>query len=690
NLPLVSVVEGDLDVAALDTAINAVVRRHRIFRATFAVDGSGKLVQRFPAWQLTPVAQVDLRTAQDGAPEELAAEQAMMEEIQKPFDLASGPPIRFRLFRIGERSYRFVITVHHIVFDHTTAELFADELAREYKAARSFKRDSEAAAGPDYAAFSAWQEQWIQSNECKKMEAAWRHYLEGADPSLNLPGRGPSVEGQTRPGTTAPIRLDQELLRQLRRFCRKTAVTPFLVLLTAWAVTLARLSGQKKLCVGVPLTNRRKEEFKNTMGCFVNILPLALDISDEPTMRETLSRVRKALLQMHRMQEIPYYHLVQLMRHKGMSAGNPLFQAGFTFENPIHIELDGVSVKPKYVHHGGAQLDLFAVFREDADTLEGGIEYDSSRFDSLTVKRIGESLPAFIRDVCLEEQRESGAVSSARSQDHPQDSPVLSGKRPLELSLLSAEERQRLTAWNETKTDYPADACIHQLVEKQADQTPESVAVEFEGKQLTYSELDSRSSQFAQHLQELGVGPEVLVALYVERSLEMVVALLGILKAGGAYLPLDRIFPKERLQFMLRDAKPQVLVTLKKLLGELPPHGATVVCVDAFPRTREPRAAGAGAHPSSSSLAYVLYTSGSTGKPKGVEISHRAVVNFLSSMRKEPGLNAHDILLSVTTISFDILGLELWLPLTTGAKVALVPPEVAMDGKQLAQAMERC
>lgn len=693
NLPMLSVVEGDLNIAALNSAINALLRRHRIFRATFDVDDhSGKLVQRFEVWKNRPLSTVDLRPSSGAASESTIIGQAVSEEIRKPFNLAMGPPLRFRLFRTGERTHLFLITVHHIVFDLATKDLFAEELAKEYKASLLGLTATETTEVNDYAAFSLWQEHWLQSGDCKKMEAAWRRCLDSAEPILNLPLKQPQAkQNMSRSGAIVPIRLTSEMFEQIKSFCHKEKVMPFLVLLTAWTLTLARICGQTKLCVGVPRTNRRKDEFKQTMGCFVNILPLAIDISDNPTMHEALHRIRLAMLQMHRMQEMPYYHLVQLMRHTGRASDNSLFQVGFTFEPPMHLKLEGVSVKPKYIHHGGAQLDLFATFWEEDGEMSGVIEYDSNRFDSFTVKSIGQSYLGTIDEICSGAQRKVDTIIIPIYHSHQPIQSINSDPTQSlsEMPIITGDDRHKLlVAWNDTKTDYPMESCIHQLFEEQARLTPKAVAVEFEGCQLTYAELDTRSSHLAEHLQALGVGPDVLVALYINRSLEMMIALLAILKAGGAYLPLDRIFPRDRLAFMLEDANPPVLITLTSLRDEISPHHATVVNVDDFPQRTETHSPANG--PTSENLAYVLYTSGSTGKPKGVEISHRALVNFISSMQKEPGINAHDTLLSVTTISFDILGLELWLPLSTGAKVVIVSQEVAMDGRQLANAMTDC
>jgi FkbH-like protein len=436
HLPSVSAIEGAVDVNALDAAINALTRRHPVFRATFDMDDSGVVVQRVAPWQRNPLTLIDLRPSPGAAADESAIHQAVLEEIRGPFDLAAGPPLRFKLYRSGESSYLLAITAYHIIFDLVTKDLFAAALEKEYQAALLGLAAPESDETADYAVFCAWQNDWMQSGDYKKMETSWRRYLDGAEPRLNWLTDPPSETESTPPAAIlpVPVKLPYDLTAKIHAFCREEKTTPFLVLLTAWALTLARFSGQAKLCIGVPLTNRRKEEFKNTMGCFVNSLPLTFDISDHPPILEALRRVRMGMLQLHRMQEMPYYHLVQLMRREGVIGGNALYQAGFTFEHPMRLKLEGLRVEPKYIHPGGAQLDLFATFWQEADTTAGVIKYDNRRFDARTAKRIGDVFLETAHAVCDQAQQKTDSVTFLTADDRTgvqKDAPAAEVTKPV-------------------------------------------------------------------------------------------------------------------------------------------------------------------------------------------------------------------------------------------------------------------
>jgi hypothetical protein len=392
NVPLISLIEGNLDVDALEQAINALFRRHSIFRAVFGIDDSGRLVQKIPDWQCYRLPVVDLRQRADPCNTDPVKDPAVIEEARRPFDLASGSPLRFKLYRIRKNSCLLAITAHHIVFDLATNELLAEELAEEYKAASTGIPRIDVPGRVEYAEYSKWQEKWLQGEVRKAMEEKWQRHLEGCEPALNLPSDRPNPAPSTSTGSVVPVRLDGNDWAKVGAFCKKESVTPFLVLLTAWALTLSRLSGQKRLCVGVPFTNRRKDEFRRTMGCFVNILPLTFDIYDAPSMREALRRVRMTMLQIHRMQEMPFYNLVQLMRRRRTSGESGLFQAGFTFAPPMQLRLEGLKVKPAYIHHGGSQLDLFATFWEEPEAIVGVIEYDVNRVEPALADRIAGTL----------------------------------------------------------------------------------------------------------------------------------------------------------------------------------------------------------------------------------------------------------------------------------------------------------
>jgi len=424
HLPSVCAVEGPLHVEALENALNAILRRHPVFRSTFHIEESGQVVQRAAPWQRIRLPQDDLRVPGGGRADDQAVKQALLGEIRRPFDLASGPPIRFRLLQIDERLHMLVINAHHIVFDLVTKDLFAGELAEEYRKALSGPVGDEPVEIADYAAFSAWERDWMGSDERKKMEASWRKFLEGVEPSLNLPAEIAAEARQSHPDPASPVplALPREAMAKIHDFCGKENVTPFLVLLTAWALTMARWSSQAKMSVGIPMTNRRKEEFKETMGCFVNILPMPFDISDHPTFREAIRRVRMNILQMHRMQEMPYYHLVQMMRQEGRIGGNALFQTGFTFEHPMRLRLEGLDVRPLYIHPGGAQLDLFATFWEEADSIVGVMKYDNGRFLERTVEKIGESFLEIVGKICDDAQRKVDEVVVLREKRTDRDS----------------------------------------------------------------------------------------------------------------------------------------------------------------------------------------------------------------------------------------------------------------------------
>ena len=410
-------------MAALEVAINALIHRYPIFRSTFNINDSGVLMQQVASWQELRLPYDDLRPSKGVPADEKVIEKSILEEIRRPFDLASGPPIRFRLLQRDEHAFVLVINAHHIVFDLVTKDLFAEELTKEYSKALSGQTEQDIDEITDYATFSLRQQDWLQSDEWKKIEESWKRYLDGIDPSLNLPVGQPAEERQIYPDAINPIpvRLPDEMLKQVYSFCDKENVTPFLIMLTAWALTLASSSGQTKLCVGVPMTNRRTDEFKQTMGCFVNILPMPFDISDNPTFHEAVRRVRMNILKMHRIQEMPYYNLVQLMRQEGIIGGNTLFQTGFTFEHPMRLHLEGLDVKPMYIHPGGAQLDLFATFWQEPDSVLGVIKYDDSRFNPSTVESIKENFLEIIDVICDRAEENVDAVITEPVKDIDQN-----------------------------------------------------------------------------------------------------------------------------------------------------------------------------------------------------------------------------------------------------------------------------
>jgi len=666
NIPSVSLLQGDLDIDALDESLNSLTRRYRIFRSAFDIDGSGNLVQIFPEWKRTPLLINDLRSLKGGGIDEAKLNATLIQEIRQPFDLAKGPPLRSRLFQLGDRSFILAITAHHIVFDLATKELVADAISAGYKASTLKQQEPPSGEVNDYAAFAEWQRQWLKGAEAKKMEEAWRQYLQGAESLLDLPYDRCAAGGSSAKGNIVGIEFPREQTVQIRDFCRKKEITSFVFLLSAWLMTLSRWSGQTKLSVGVPLTNRRRAEFKQTTGCFVNILPLAVDLSDPLNIQELIRRVRQALLHMHRMQEIPFLHLVHLMGQEGATSANPIFQVGFTFEPPMRLRLEGIDVVPKYVHHGGSQLTLFATFWEEDEITSGVIEYDSGLFDHATVERIGDSLRVAVDEILKDPQQ-----------------------RLMMLSLVPAKDLDLVRdPWNATAVSFDRSASIHGLVEAQAQRTPEARAVVFNDSVLTYAQLVQRAKGLSGYLRSLGVRSDDPVGVCLERDLDLIPVLLGVLMSGGAYVPLDPKFPAERLSSMVRDSGTRVIVVSKSHHSLFEEDVGTFVDADHEAWPQSPASSSESVAVPRDSLAYIMYTSGSTGKPKGVEVPHSAVVNFLSSMKKRPGISNNDVLLALTTISFDISVLELFLPLCSGATTVIAPAEATFDGERLARLIE--
>ncbi len=488
--------------------------------------------------------------------------------------------------------------------------------------------------------------------------AYWKQQLAGAPPLLSLPTDRPRPAEQNEHGSSQSFVVSQELTEALSFHSRQEGVTLFMTLLAAFNTLLYRYTGTEDIVVGSPIASRINSEI------FVNAVTLRTDMSGNPRFQELLERVRKVAFLAQSHQDLPFEILVEELQPQRDLSYSPLFQVMFVMEGDISlqkIEVSSLTASPWVVEDNTAKFDLTLFLEQTSNGLVGKWVYNTDLFDADTIERMnGHFQTMLVAIVANPEQRIS------------------------ELPLLTAKEKQQLLVeWNHTQIDYPGDKCIHQLFEEQVKRTPDEVAIVFEEQQLTYRELNSRANQLAQYLRTLGVSGDVPVGICVERSLEMVVGLLGILKAGGAYVPLDPAYPQERLAYMVSDSQMPVLLTQQDLVSLLPEHQAKVVYLDTdwkniSQENDENLFSGV-----INDRAYIIYTSGSTGKPKGVQITHEAVTNFLSTMQLKPGLTDKDILLAVTTISFDIAVLELYLPLMLGAKVVLVSREVAVDGIRL-------
>jgi amino acid adenylation domain-containing protein len=664
NVPAAFRLTGPLDAEALERALDEVVRRHEALRAVFALV-EGKVVQVVsPSAPALRVGRTDLQTLPE-VERRARALRLAAEEARRPFDLARWPLLRARLLRLGAEEYVLLVTMHHIVSDGWSTGVLIQELAALYEAFRDGRPSPLEELPLQYADFTLWQQEWMSGERLEEQLSYWREQLAGAPPVLELPADRPRPAVESYQGASRPFALPASLAESLRALGREQGATLYMTLLAAFQALLHRYTSQPEIVVGTPIANRNRAETERLIGVFINTLALRGDLSGDPSFGELLRRVREAALGAYAHQDVPFEKLVEELQPERALSRSPLFQVMFILQNAhaLTFQLPGVTITQLEVENATAKFDLTLVMQEEpAGHLTGAFEYNTDLFDAATVERMVSHFETLLRAAAADPDR-----------------------RVSDLPLLTAAEQELLLGgWNATAADYPAGECVHRLFEAQAARTPSEVAVVCGDARLTYAELNARANQLARHLRQRGVGPEVLVALLVERSVEMVVGLLGILKAGGAYVPLDPQYPQARLALMLEDACVSVVLTQERLIGLLPSGAAGVLRLDSdWPSVAEQSAADLAEAAAPENTAYVIYTSGSTGRPKGVQIPHRALINFLHSMRARPGLSARDVLLGVTTLSFDIAGLEIYLPLLVGARLVLAPREAAGDGGRL-------
>ena len=664
NVPIASRLVGPLDVPALERGLNEVARRHEILRTSFILEDGNpvQVVAAEPNIHLELIDPGELL----GAEREAEALRLAQESARRPFDLERGPLLRALLVRLGAEEHLLVLTLHHIVCDAWSLGVLLRELGALYEAYREGLGSPLGELPIQYADFALWQRERLTGELLDRELGYWRGQLGGELPVLALPTDRPRPAVQGHRGGRRALLLPELLTEKLKTLGRQEGATLFMTLLASFQALLSRYSGQEDLVVGTPIAGRTRTETEGLIGFFVNTLALRADLSGEPSFRELLGRVRESALGAYAHQEVPFGRLVEELRPGRSLSHAPLFQVMFALQNTPRegLELEGLRLSPVALDAGTAKFDLTLEAVERGEELTCELEYDAELFEAGTAERLLGHYERLL---------EAAAVDPDRPHSH----------LPL---LTPQEERQLLVEWNDTARDYPTRATIHELFEQQAGRTPEATALECGDERLSYQELNRRANQLAHLLRRRGVGPGVPVGLYLERSAEMLVALLGVLKAGGAYLPLDPSNPQERLGFILEDAQAPVLLTESRLAGQLSSCRAEAIHLDAVGQelARETETAPAGVV-TADDLAYVLYTSGSTGKPKGVEVGHRAVVNLLCAMRERPGLGPRDVMLAVTTLSFDIAGLELLLPVTVGARVVVAGGEDVADGRRLSR-----
>ena len=503
-------------------------------------------------------------------------------------------------------------------------------------------------------------------NQKNLRENYWQKQLAGITPLLELPTDRPRPPVISYAGKKQYLELPKSLTKDLKKLSQREESTLFMMLLAAFEILLYRYSGQPDIVVGSPIAGRNLEETNSIIGYFVNTLVLRSDLSGNPSFRELLGKVRLMVLDAYEHQELPFDKLVESLNPERSQSYHPLFQVMFVLQTAMKESGELIDVNSTQIPTNStiSKFDLTLELEETSTGINGFFEYRTDLFDDNTISRMIEHFQTLL----------AGIVANPQA-------PI--GNLPL---LTAQEQHQLLVEWNNTLVDYPQDKCIHQLIEQQVKANPDAVAVVFEGQQLTYRELNSKANQLAHYLQSLGVKPESLVGISVDRSLEMVIGLLGILKAGAAYVPLDPTYPADRVAYILSNSAAKFLVTSSNLIGSLPQEETEFICLDReWEVISQQNESNPNHEVKPNNLSYVIYTSGSTGQPKGVQICHRSLVNFINSMQNEPGLNTGDRLLAVTTISFDIHTLEIYLPLTVGATIILASREMVIDGNLLAK-----
>ena len=672
NIPAAVRLTGSLKVTALEQSLNEIVRRHDVLRATFpTVDGQPyqlicpTLPLRQAQGQLVTLSVVDLRELPE-VEREAEARRLATAEAQRPFDLARGPLVRTAVLQLGEEDHILLLAMHHIVSDSWSTGVLFQELSVLYEA---FSTDSPSPLPEptlQYADFAHWQRQWLQGEILEQQLSYWKQRLGDTLPVLELPSDRPRPTKQTSRGATHSLTLPSSLSESLKALSRQEGVTLFMTLLAAFQTLLYRYTGQDDIVVGAPIVGRNRAEVERLIGFFVNTVVLRTNLAGNPSFRELLGRVREVALGAYAHQELPFEKLVEELQPERDLSHTPLFQVMFQLSNdPGEApQLPGLNVENFEFDSGTTECDVALEVIEKVAGLCCRFKYNTDLFDAATITRMGGHLQTLLEAIVAD-----------------------AGQSIATLPLLTETERQQLLIeWNtdpaedEGKDEDGTYMFVHQLFEAQVRRTPDAVAVVFEDEQLTYGELDRLANQLAHHLRAVGVGPDVCVGICMERSPELVVAILGTLKAGGACVPLDPAYPLERLTFMLEDIQAPVILTQERLLTLLSGYRTQAVCLDrGLERIAQESTELPVSNVTSDNLAFVFYTSGSTGRPKAVLWPHGRRSGQRSWEQETYRLTEDDRHLLKSPIGFTLLSMEVFWPLLTGARVIIARPGGEQD-----------
>ncbi|PYS20676.1 MAG: hypothetical protein DMF72_20290 [Acidobacteria bacterium] len=668
NIPWTIRLTGKLELDGLKQSLRTIIARHETLRTNFAlIAGEPSQVIAQSRAVLLPV--VDLRELSEQE-RGTRLRNLTRDEAQKPFDLESGPLLRTTLLRLSDLDQVLLLTIHHIISDGWSAGVLLNEIGSLYTAYVANLPTPLEELPIQYADYTLWQREAAQSEVLELQLAYWKQQLRNAPAALDLPRDYPRPHVPSFRGAREPLSVSAESAEALQSLSQSEGVTMFMTLLAAFQTLLHRYSGQDDIVVGSPIANRTQAETSKLIGCFANTLALRTDLSSNPTFRELLKDVREVVLGAYAHQEIPFERLVEQLQAARSLSQTPFFQAAFVLQNAprAELELPGLRMSAMRVDSERAKFDLTLSLWEEFAGLSGTMEYRTDLFEAATIRRMVGHFTTLLE-----------AIAANPDQ----------GITELPL-LTEAEQRRLLVERRDARAVYPADSCLHHLFEVQVERTPEALALTCEGQQLTYQELNARANQLAHFLRQRGVGPDVLVGLFAERSIEMMVGMLGILKAGGAYLPLDIRHPVERLTLMLEDAQVEVVLTQAVLRDLLPTPATKVVFLDTdWPLIAQQSTANPPATAGPENLAYVIYTSGSTGRPKGVLTQHDNVMRLLSATHAWFNFDVQDVWTMFHSYAFDFSVWEVWGALLSGGRLVIVPYLVSRSPDDFYQLLAR-
>ncbi len=668
NVPTLVRVPATLDADLLRAALNAIVSRHEILRTSI------RLIDGVPAQEVAPAGEVELTLADvrslARSEREDEAQRILGDLACRSFDLAGDVLLRAGLVHLDEDEDLLLVVFHHVASDHASSGLLFAELDQIYSSLRDGAEPSLPDLPIQYGDFARWQRERLAGPDLEELLDYWTERLTGAPARLELPADRPRPSVQSHSGRLCEFELTPAEAAPLRELARGQEASLFMVLLAGFKALVHRYTGVQDVVIGSPVSGREHEETASLLGYFSNTLALRTDLSDDPTLAELLARVKQTTLEARAHQELPFEKLVEALNPERNQSHSPIFQVLLGFD----VAEDAPTLAGRTLERlpvpgwQWSRFDLSIVLREREDgSLRAQLEYSTDLFDESTIERLVDHYRTVL-------------TAGARGPE----------QRLSELPILTSAERARmLVDWNATARDYDR-RCLHEQFAEQAARRPDAIAIVTARERISYGELDRRSNQLARELIDLGVREGALVAICLERSVDLLVAMLGVLRTGAAYVPIEPTYPPQRQERLVADADAPVLITQESHLGVIDPPGASVLCVDRDRARLDAQPDGPleiAVDPDA--LAYVIYTSGSTGEPKGVEIRHRSVANLIAEMRERPGIGEGDVLANLTTPAFDLSVPDWYLPLTSGARLAIVPREATLDGVDLADWLTR-